>query len=605
MPPTHPLELPEVLLHIAAYLPQHHRPSCALVSKTWNQVLTPLIWKEVKYQHGKQGSDAIQRHRHLIKLLTVDASFLNDCGSMRFPNIESLSIESGSDHLGMEEFISEHPFASLHMTFWDLDCQDQPNVWDRLLVFNNLKSLRLNYLRIDGTDTSSTWQLCMRLERLKLEFSSLRGFDQSSTEFSRIKELTLFSSRAEDGLMRLELVKRCPHLTTLIYISWDESEQNRNFFHGFARLLPEGTWPDFKAITAKGYIELYSNEMSAIIRGMKQIHVFQMSCVSTFEPHHMDLLRPHLDTITEIDLSRAETCDIAQEILSSSPMLKRFRAARINGTDVAKGQPWVCLGLEELEIEFILDPSTIYHVQPLVFDQLRRLSVFTFRFMTQRMGMEEIEWMLQHWRSLAEVGGKLNRYDYNIDNKLRERLQDHGINCIEDDQVEWWARLGIKWSPPLIWKEIKQGSDAIQRHRHLIKTLDMDAFSLESWGSMRFPYLESLRVTTGNDDPGLEDFISEHPSASLHMVVWDPGCRDKQELWSKLLGFNNLKSHDLKAIEIDGTDTSIWQLCTRLERLEFHDLYLEGFNQSSTEFYQIKDMTLSDPKDKDGSHDLG
>ncbi|KAF9952312.1 hypothetical protein BGZ65_005351 [Modicella reniformis] len=412
MPPIHPLELPEVLLHIAAYVPLRHLPSCALVSKTWNQVVTPLIWRDIKYQDLKQGSDAVQRHRHLIKTLDADTFFLEDCGSMVFPNLESMIVENEFDHSWLEQFVPEHPSASLHMVVWNSGCRDMQQLWDRLLGFNNLKSIDFKGMVFDGTEPSSIWQLWARLERLELHDSFLKGFGQSSTEFYQIKEMTLTNPRAEDHLMVLELVKRCPHLTTLIYTSWAFSEIH-NFFHGFAGLLSEGTWPDFKAITVQIPLDLDSNNISAIIRGMKQIHVFRMLCVWTVEPHHLDLLRPHLDTITEMDLGEAATSDIIQEILCSSPMLKRFTANHINGTDVAEGQPWVCLGLEELDLGFIFKPSTVHHVQPSVFEQLSRLT----------------------------------------------RIE------------KTWNQVFTS----LIWKDIKlqhgkPGSDAVQRHRHLIKT---------------------------------------------------------------------------------------------------------------------------------------
>ncbi|KAF9940194.1 hypothetical protein BGZ65_007846 [Modicella reniformis] len=474
--PTHPLELPEVLLYISAYLPLRHLPSCALVSKTWNQVVTPLIWKEIKYCHSEHGSDVIQRHRHLIKTLDVDAVFLMRCASIRFPNLESLNVGSGYDHPGFEAFIPEHPSASLQISVWGPDCREQPGIWDMFLGFNNIKSLELKDMDFDGRDTSSIWQLCTRLERLELNNPLLKGFNRPSKEFSRIKEMALFDIRKEDGLKILELLKRCPHLTTLICKFWGTSEQNCSFFRDFARLLSEGAWSDLKAITTKVHLELDSNYISAIIRGMKQIHVLSLW---GFKPHHFDLLRPHLDTITEIDLGGGSTSEMNQEILSYSPMLKRFKATYIYGTDVAEGQPWVCLGLEKLDIGFEFEPLTIHHDQPLVFDQLskltriekmsfyfgphgfgapkesfdfrleyglhklatlRRLSVFRFYRTTQRMGMEEIDWMLNHWKSLSEVEGRFTKWSHYSDWTLRKRLENHGIKCKDYHPRDYFLR---------------------------------------------------------------------------------------------------------------------------------------------------------------------
>ncbi|KAG0004127.1 hypothetical protein BGZ65_000886 [Modicella reniformis] len=452
MLPTHPLELPEFLLHVAAYVPLRCLPSCALVSKFWNQVFTPHIWQDIKRQDKYFGPDIIQRHRHLVKTIVLDSYFLEKCASMIFPNLESLSIVSGYGYPGFKEFISENMSASLHLSarlhLYSGDGIFRPltELFDTLVGFNNLKIL----------------SLCRPF---------LENVDRLSMDLSRIEELTIMAPRASHdcGLMLLELLKRCPRLTALAYFLCTNDETDRIFHPGFIRLLSEGTWPDLKSITTDTGDILSSDHISALIRSMKQIHVFRVSSTWTIEPHHLELLRPHLDTITEMDLGRAAdtTIAVAQKFLCSCPMLKRFRVGNIDGTVVAEGQSWVCLGLKELDARFIFNPLTIHHVQPLVFDQLnkltriekltlyetnyrttdfrksfdfrldcglhklaalRRLMVFRFYGTTQRMGMEEIEWMLKHWRSLADVGGVFNKWDRQVDTKLSERLQEHGIS---------------------------------------------------------------------------------------------------------------------------------------------------------------------------------
>ncbi|KAF9940193.1 hypothetical protein BGZ65_007845 [Modicella reniformis] len=109
---------------------------------------------------------------------------------------------------------------------------------------------------------------------------------------------------------------------------------------------------------------------------MKQIEVFWISSSWYIEPHQLQQLQPHFETITEINLNGKSTAAsaIAQEILSSCPMLTRFGTSYMEGTHIAEGQPWVCLGLKELDAGLKFEPLTIHHVQPLVFDQLSRLT---------------------------------------------------------------------------------------------------------------------------------------------------------------------------------------------------------------------------------------
>ncbi|KAF9984733.1 hypothetical protein BGZ65_012735 [Modicella reniformis] len=473
MASTHPHELPELILYIAAYVPLRCLPSCALVSKSWNQVFIPLIWRDMNSRDIYFGTDNIQRHRHLVKTIELNSYFLKRCASMRFPNLESLSIENGYDYPGFEKFISNHLSVSLDMDFGRRECLFRPEFLNKFLAFNTIKRIYCLCMEIDSTDPSSIWQLCTRSEQLELYNPYLSNFDQPSTMVCRIKELTIVDhyNHGKNYDEVLELMRRCPRLTTLHWYFGLNNEQARSFFPGLIRLLSEGTLPDLKSIFTDMNTEdeLSSQCISAFIRSMKQIHVFCIASPWKIEPHHLELLRPHLDTITEMNLGQAAdtTSAIAQQVLASCPMLERFKATHIYGRDVAKGQPWVCLRLRELVTTFIFGPSTIHHVQPLVFDQLsrltrienltlyeeyyriagfqksfdlrlecglhklatlRRLTVFQFSCTTQRMGMEEIEWMLKHWRSLSDVVAVLNLLDCELHLKLSQRLQEHGIS---------------------------------------------------------------------------------------------------------------------------------------------------------------------------------
>ncbi|KAF9916276.1 hypothetical protein BGZ65_000356, partial [Modicella reniformis] len=176
----------------------------------------------------------------------MNAWDLKSWNSVRFPNLKSLIVDTWCDYSGLEEFMSEHPSSSLHIVIRSWYRSDPQLLWSELLMLNNLKRLDFRPLEFDNTDSTSS---IGRLERPSYLGASLKGLNQSSTKFSRIKELTIPYPKAEEVLMLLEVLKRCPHLTTLICESSVCGNDSRVFIHGFARLLSEGIWPDFKAIT--------------------------------------------------------------------------------------------------------------------------------------------------------------------------------------------------------------------------------------------------------------------------------------------------------------------------------------------------------------------
>jgi hypothetical protein len=59
---------------------------------------------------------------------------------------------------------------------------------------------------------------------------------------------------------------------------------------------------------------------------------------------------------------------------------------------------------------------------------LRSLSVISFLDTEQKMGDEEVDWILEHWTSLMIANGALNTSKPRVDEALRGRLEERGIH---------------------------------------------------------------------------------------------------------------------------------------------------------------------------------
>jgi hypothetical protein len=134
---------------------------------------------------------------------------------------------------------------------------------------------------------------------------------------------------------------------------------------------------------------------------------------------------------------------------------------------VTAGGPWVCSKLKALDLTFCFDPpSAACHLQPLIFDRLsnltrleelrmtgpetqynigetvelrleygldklstlRLLRSITHRHMVERMDKAEVDWMLEHWKSLTLFEGPLGTND----DTLVRRLERHGIKVVQN-----------------------------------------------------------------------------------------------------------------------------------------------------------------------------
>jgi hypothetical protein len=234
------------------------------------------------------------------------------------------------------------------------------------------------------------------------------------------------------------------------------------------------TWPHLHRFRLETH-PIDTEEACKIMGGMQRITSLALSCPpQVLQPETMDHLRPHFAHLTVLRWiwPRAiATSSTAQVILASCPCLVRFSGHWIKASTIAKGAPWVCLGLKTLMISPVFDPSTIQEIQPRVFEQigclehlevlrlwdpmprddfepqlfqrtvdlrltyglgklstLRWLRYIAFNYSHQRMGEQEMDWILEHWTGLEMVRGRLDGLDDVVGNGLSQRLRDHGID---------------------------------------------------------------------------------------------------------------------------------------------------------------------------------
>jgi len=88
-----PIEIPEILLHVAHYVPKGILLVCARVSKAWHRVFIPLIWKDIKiHRIGRNPLEAIHSHSHFVKALEFDCPFEQKHLSLNCQNLTSVHV---------------------------------------------------------------------------------------------------------------------------------------------------------------------------------------------------------------------------------------------------------------------------------------------------------------------------------------------------------------------------------------------------------------------------------------------------------------------------------------------------------------------------------
>ncbi|KAF9935942.1 hypothetical protein BGZ65_002858, partial [Modicella reniformis] len=372
MQSTHPLEIPEIVSYVTLYVRKRDLTVCALVSKTWYQAFNPFIWHDISWNYGRPFlPEAIHRHTQLVKTFKANHRIdeRKELLDLRFPNLVSLDLPINRLEEDMKEWVHAHS----SLTYLRLNASDlNPVFWNTLLGYRHLKSLRVWHLDLRRKDVDTFWELCSHLERLELFYPKItHPTNTLSMEFPSIKEFKLWYHSVEVGVFFLTVMQRCPSLTSF----WVDGINNLEFISSFSDLVAARTCLHLHSITIKRS-KIASDSLSKIIGSMQQITALDISYEpDNFVSNFMELLRPHFSNIRVLHLRPfiGTICPMAQEILSSCPLLEQLTAPPIDASVVTEGKPWVCTRLQELELTFVYKDSTLPGLQPLVFDQLAKL----------------------------------------------------------------------------------------------------------------------------------------------------------------------------------------------------------------------------------------
>ncbi|KAK3823249.1 MAG: hypothetical protein J3Q66DRAFT_331246 [Benniella sp.] len=466
MPSPHPLELAEILSLVAVYLPLRSLPSCARVSKAWYQACIPLIWRDIDLGKLPQSTALIQRHSHLVKKVEiVPESREHEYTALRFSNLESIHFMSAYQVRSNDiaQFIMNHPTTTC-LEMRNLSTKCDPAFWEALLGFCNLRTLAMSSREIFGTNLDKFWPFCTRLERLDITMWNRIDIPLPPGEYPNLKHLSVYGSDAVVPFF-MGFLQKCPHLTS---IGWRAApSQEARFVSGLSELLEANALPNLECLMT-GTKEISNEVFTRLIQSLPlRINTLSIGFSrSALDLDFETLFRPHFSNLRDLEVLANEDIKspFAQLVMSSCPLLEKLTAPHVDALVVTEGGPWVCSRLKVLNLTFCFDPpKTVSHLQPLVFDRLSKLTrleelrmlgprkqyniggtveltieyglhklstlrllrSITHRPMVERMDEAEVDWILEHWKSLILFHGLLS------DGTLVRRLERHGIKVAQ------------------------------------------------------------------------------------------------------------------------------------------------------------------------------
>ncbi|KAI8348159.1 hypothetical protein B0O80DRAFT_463852 [Mortierella sp. GBAus27b] len=275
----------------------------------------------------------------------------------------------------------------------------------------------------------------------------------------------------------MEFMTKCPNLASF---QLENGPKDMQAFDEFYDLVAAKTWSHLHTLILPWCL-VDHEAMPKLLSGINQATYFKFQLPPLLGQDSLDLLQPHASSLRTIDLRgryrTLETCPIAQAILSSCPVLEVFCSTEIHGETIVTGKPWVCLKLQVLHLDIFFEANTIRDTQPRVMDQLskltrlrrlavwadvfdgfvcragrvpldlrleqglgklstlRSLEIFDWGISEQRMGEQECQWMLDHWKRLKQVVGDLHSFDAKMHAFLEKPFQER--NIFTDDPQKW------------------------------------------------------------------------------------------------------------------------------------------------------------------------
>ncbi|KAF9995020.1 hypothetical protein BGZ80_006529 [Entomortierella chlamydospora] len=501
----HPLLEPNILRCLGKHLPRSQLPTCLRVCKKWHSTLEPFLWETltllnqpVNFTPRQATPTLLLRNRHHIR-------HLHEIGTNSLIHFLAYSITPRPVQLTSIHCSILSP-EILVITQQNVDTltsficrsnrlrkdQEAQGLWCRQLFFilemaPNLTEFALGPVIMLDPPNQEFNKISKNLKRLELDRVKVSvptlyadSVPQESIvmdTFHSLESLTLVWNDFPPPC-QIELIRKSPNLKALV---WRRG----------TKLLAESWLSGSLAVPSRlssldiGNSHLDDQDMARLL---SLIHnLVALNARSTpFSTHSLALLMNNQGpNMLELELMDCDGLNSDQvfTILTSMPKLKKFSASMLSASDfdsiatsggdteatatataattssITARPPWVCLGLEELEIS-ILGPSTcedtdharyassIYkqlgkltQLRTLVLKEiildgqergplldltlemglahlacLKQLRELHTRGLSVKMGTTELEWIAKEWTRLEVIKGPLNCVT-GVDNK--------------------------------------------------------------------------------------------------------------------------------------------------------------------------------------------
>ncbi|KAF9348981.1 hypothetical protein BGX34_002126, partial [Mortierella sp. NVP85] len=457
MPSENPLHIPEIMSVVASYLEANDLARCLRVSKNWRDVFLPHRWRVIVKNLGSNvgpSDDAVYKHRQLVQGLLLYGPSI---WFMHLPNLRKLHVDSNSDnymdYIGKGEII-HWDLTEKYPLLQDLTIRNVnvgPLLCRAISEYPGIRRLSLGFANVEIGNLPIFWKACRNVEQLLL--NQIDGEDgpmpmPKDALFKRMLKLTLSNVEVLSPSEQLDMAFRCPRLKTFEWYPAGPIKVGILINHPMQR----DRWPQLDE--QRILRDPQDAELASILEGIDSCFgkaTFFRASMGTFGPMAFKALGFHLTTLVDLrlDYRISIASSTIRGVLCSCPNLEILRVRTICARDITEGGPWICQRLHELGHLSTLVRLTTLDMSGSIYDDNSSGSLLDFRLdyglgqlailyelrvirfhteieQAQQLGTKDVEWMVDNWKKLKRVYGRLNR-DPKVEDQLKGILKSHGI----------------------------------------------------------------------------------------------------------------------------------------------------------------------------------
>ncbi|KAF9372407.1 hypothetical protein CPB97_001277 [Podila verticillata] len=448
---TNPMDMPEILLYVAACLTQQDLVTCTYVSRQWHQVFTPCLWKKFQISVNtflRPSPDVLCKHACQIRKLTLHTTTDLDPFLERLTNLRTLIIID----IGGDQF--DKPESWLQLTHL---VQRNPRMDWIILGMNRKIGPPASFLRAISASCPNLrrYESSMCLYEDPDQIDALLGIFSQVEEawtryetyavpsvartyhFPKLVELALKDPRGLCTSRQVDIICMCPNLK---FLKWAVGNDKQIPIQEFCERVPLAC-PKLKNLHVDGSATLPRESIGYMLDSLKDLEELMLFRCEIGESMFRSLAR-HFHSLTLLDLADSQTkSSMAQRILENCPNLKTVSLALLSMQDVVNGQPWQATGVHHLQVDLVSlegacrmaaggnkDSRTIPLQQIRVFEQLAKLT--ELRRLTighwNQLRRPSLEFRLEHGLTLLKSLRKLRHLS------LEGTVQD-----MTEEDVDW------------------------------------------------------------------------------------------------------------------------------------------------------------------------